>query len=305
MPSALRHDALLYADAEEYAELVGSFVREGLDAGEPVLVSVPPRQVELLRGALGPAADGVGFADMTRVGRNPARIIPFVRSWSDRQPEGRRRFVGEPIWPGREHDAAIEGWRHEALLNVAFADTPVHILCPYDAAALEPEVLAGARQTHPTMVCDGICFASDHYAEPLRIYDAEESPLRPAPPGAAAHRVSDDLPAIRGFVAHHARAAGLRERHVGDLLIAANEAITNTLVHADGYGTLRLWVDEGAFVCEIADHGCIADPLVGRRQPDYERDHGRGVWLMNQLCDLVQLRSGVEGTTLRLQMRLG
>jgi hypothetical protein len=29
---------------------------------------------------------------------------------------------------------------------------------------------------------------------------------------------------------------------------------------------------------------------------------GRGLWLANQLCDLVQIRSGAGGTRVRLQM---
>ena len=30
---------------------------------------------------------------------------------------------------------------------------------------------------------------------------------------------------------------------------------------------------------------------------------GRGVWLANQLCDLVQIRSGAAGTVVRLHAR--
>jgi hypothetical protein len=55
-------------------------------------------------------------------------------------------------------------------------------------------------------------------------------------------------------------------------------------------------------VCEIA--GRIDDPLVGRRSPDHDGEHGRGMWLINQLCDLVELRPGPAGTTLRLRMSL-
>ena len=31
---------------------------------------------------------------------------------------------------------------------------------------------------------------------------------------------------------------------------------------------------------------------------------GQGLWVVNQVCDLVELRSGRTGTTVRLQMRL-
>jgi len=34
--------------------------------------------------------------------------------------------------------------------------------------------------------------------------------------------------------------------------------------------------------------------------PSPEQEGGRGVYLVNQLCDLVQLRSSAEGTTIRV-----
>ncbi len=55
----------------------------------------------------------------------------------------------------------------------------------------------------------------------------------------------------------------------------------------------------------MCDRGWISEPLVGRRPPALERQSGRGLWLANQLCDLVQLRSTPDGTTVRLHVRRG
>ena len=49
----------------------------------------------------------------------------------------------------------------------------------------------------------------------------------------------------------------------------------------------------------------VAEPLEGlagrvRHGPD---DHGHGLWLVNQVCDLVELRSGAAGTMVRMHMR--
>jgi hypothetical protein len=55
--------------------------------------------------------------------------------------------------------------------------------------------------------------------------------------------------------------------------------------------------------CEVRDEGWIFDPLVGRRRPPPE-ERGQGLWLVNHVCDLVELRSGPAGTTVRLRMRL-
>ena len=35
------------------------------------------------------------------------------------------------------------------------------------------------------------------------------------------------------------------------------------------------------------------DPLAGRERPAGLGDAGRGLWIVNQLCDLVQVRGGV------------
>jgi hypothetical protein len=43
--------------------------------------------------------------------------------------------------------------RHEALLNLAFADGRVRLLCPY-SLGLGAEVVAGVQRTHPVMVRD-------------------------------------------------------------------------------------------------------------------------------------------------------
>jgi anti-sigma regulatory factor (Ser/Thr protein kinase) len=63
---------------------------------------------------------------------------------------------------------------------------------------------------------------------------------------------------------------------------------------------LRLWQQGDAVVCEFTDRGHITDPLAGRRTPSLTSEGGRGLWLANQLCDLVQIRSGGHGTTVRL-----
>jgi hypothetical protein len=56
-------------------------------------------------------------------------------------------------------------------------------------------------------------------------------------------------------------------------------------------------------VVEVADAGVIEQPLVGRLRPTVEQEGGRGLWIANQLCDLVQVRSGAEGTVVRLRAR--
>jgi anti-sigma regulatory factor (Ser/Thr protein kinase) len=75
--------------------------------------------------------------------------------------------------------------------------------------------------------------------------------------------------------------------------------------HAGGRGTLRVWREPDALVCEVRDHGHFDSPLVGRERPEPLLLEGRGLWLVNQVCDLVQIRSSADGTVVRVRMDLG
>ena len=102
----------------------------------------------------------------------------------------------------------------------------------------------------------------------------------------------------------HAEEAALEGDRITDLLIAATEAAANTLLHGGEPGVVRIWRRADELICEIADAGRLDDPLVGRRTPDARAEGGRGLWLINQLCDLVQVRPAVDGLTVRLHMHL-
>jgi two-component sensor histidine kinase len=94
----------------------------------------------------------------------------------------------------------------------------------------------------------------------------------------------------------HAEAAGLDPARAADLVLAVDEVATNSLRHGGGRGAQRFWRDEGALVCEVRD--------AGRERPAIDRDGGRGLWMVNQLCDLVQLRSFPGGAVVRLHVYL-
>ena len=63
----LSHFAPFYCGLSEYARAC-----EGLSSAQPVLVAVPGRRLNLVRGALGEAAGAVSFADIAVLGRNAA-----------------------------------------------------------------------------------------------------------------------------------------------------------------------------------------------------------------------------------------
>jgi anti-sigma regulatory factor (Ser/Thr protein kinase) len=303
------HVALLYEGEQEFLEQSLSFIRDGLAADEPVFVVVQGPKAELLRQELNGGADGVLFADMAEVGGNPARIIP---AWQEfvavHEVDGRpARGIGEPISPHRTADELIECQRHESLLNLALADARAFtLLCPYDAQALEEPVIEEALRSHPHVMRRNGSRPSPSYRGLDAIAAPFDAPL-PEPPPSAEELVVDreSLVAARHRVSHLAAAAGFSRAKTSDLVLAVNEVLTNSVRHGGGRGLLRIWQEDGSLVCEIADAGRIEDPLVDRRRPLADQSGGRGLWMANQLCDLMQLRSFPDGSAVRVRMRRG
>ena len=125
------------------------------------------------------------------------------------------------------------------------------------------------------------------------------------PPGAVTLIYRENQAAVRRWAADRARRAGLAPERVGDLVIAVGELAGNTLLHTSGPGSLTIWVADGEIICQVQDSGQISDPLAGTRRLDAtDPGRGRGLWVVNQLCDLVEMRTGASGTTIRLHMRL-
>src|SRR5215472_16935318 len=298
-----RHAALFYRSQPEYTGRIAAFVRAGLDQGEPALLALPGDRIHMIAASVESAPGEVAFMDMTELGRNPARIIPEVRSFADKHPGQRVRFVGEPIWPGRSPAEICEAARHEALLSLAFKPAEATILCPYDSARLAPSAIAGARHTHPELLGDGQPAAMAGNGAPWQVPPECDRPLPPPPASAEVLRYSTDLGPVRRLVESHAGRARLAEERAADLVLATSEIAANTLCHARSDGLLQVWHDEQEILCQLHDSGWITDPLAGRvrRSPE---SRGHGLFLVNQLCDLVELRTGREGTTVRLHMRL-
>jgi anti-sigma regulatory factor (Ser/Thr protein kinase) len=299
------HVGLLYRGRDDYAAATVGFVREGLAAGEPVLVAVPRARLDLVRGALGDDAAHVRFLDMAVAGRNPGRIIPEVLwAFATTHPDSRVRMIGEPIWPGRsviEYPACAG---HELAINAVFAGSDVAILCPYDAAGLDAAMVADAARTHPWL-SDGVDLdASPHYSEPVGVATPFNRPL-PAPPAVAAtmaYSREGMLHRVRRFVAGHAVAAGLSPDRVDDLCLAINELAANTCEHTDLPGRLSIWTEPGLLVCQVDDRGFIDNPLAGRIPPAPGSHGGRGLLMVHSMCDLVRVHTGPDGTTIRVHM---
>src|SRR4051794_3662839 len=297
---AFAHEALLYEDLDQFLGGTASFLEAALEADAPALVVVDAAKIGLLKERLNGDAGRIQFADMADVGLNPARIIPAWREFVDANwdPKVGIWGIGEPIWPERSAAELAEARRHEALLNLAFADTPgFRLLCPYDVVRLDPELVHSAHCNHPAVTAGGERLRSADYigADSIVRPFAEPLPEPPVPPRELPFH-SDTVRLVRRFVAAHATAAGVNPNRIDDLVLAIDELASNSVRHGGGAGLLRVWEDGQTLLCEVRDGGLIDDPMIGRVRPPGDRVGGYGMWMVNQLCDLVQVRTSDAGT---------
>ena len=306
---AFVHEAFLYRGPDEFLHGTLQFIGDGVEAGEPVFVVLNAEKIARLREALGENADRVLFADMAGVGANPARIIAAWHEFVDEHGAGGRpiRGIGEPIWAGRSDSELAECHRHEELLNLAFANTPAfRLLCSYDVSALDPSVVEEAERTHPFMSDVESFRESGSYRGLEAISAPFGNPLNDPPMSAA--RLSfegDSLGEVREFVTERTKAAGLDRETTDALVLAVNEIATNSIRHGGGSGLIRSWGEGSFLLFQVEDAGRIDAPLAGRRQPVLDEPGGRGLWLANQLCDLVQVRTFEDGNIVRIHMATG
>lgn len=301
--TGFEHEALFYRGDEDFLAGVVPFVRDGLARDEVVLVAEPRARLALLRDTLGTDGDPVTFLEMEEIGGNPARIIgTWAAALEEQTGAGRTlRGVGEPAWHGRRAVELVECQLHELLLNRAFDDGPAwRLLCPYDEQHLPRSVCHGALEAHPLRSTSAERRQSAHYL-PGGDAAAFAAPL-PQPREAVLRGVyrPRDIPATRRTVAQYARRCGLSEAQVEVLELAASELATNSIRYGGGSGTVAMWVQDGAAVVEFSDDGHLTDPLAGRLTPTLDQEGGRGLFLVHQLCDLVQVRSSEQGTTVRI-----
>lgn len=296
----IRHVAWLYRAPGEYLAGIRDFAEAGASAGEPVLVGVPSGRLPTSWNLPGDEA-GVRTVDAADLGRNPARLMPAVRAFADEHRGRRIRVISELAWAGRSRPELGEVARFEMMVNLAFAATPVTMLCPYDAAELPRSAITAACASHPWLREDSRERTNGDY-HPAPDGQVRQAPALLVPLGARALSYRSDLRPVRAFVADEADRAGLSGSRRTDLVIAASEVAANTLKHTGGPGLVRVWVTSDEILCQFDDSGYISEPLAGYGRPAADEPGGQGLWLVNQVCDLAEIRSSAAGTTIRLHL---
>lgn len=303
--SGLRHQAVLYEGTDEFLAVTLPFAREAVATGDPLIAVAPRQNTDALREALGDDAEAIDFRYSDEWYVSPGRafsgFIGFAMANAD---ASCIRMIGEPKWPVGWQAAVAEYGHYESVFNVAAKDAPIWALCPYDIGALPDEVLEHARATHPEVHTGGALVANPDFVDP----DAYCSHLasRATEPGIRVRSfpVTADLAGLCAGVRVEAEAAGVSPRRLADFLLAVHEVAANALTHADGPATLRTWTEERSFVCEVESEGAsLSETTAGYVPFDAGSPRGRGLWLVRQVCDLVEVRSRDGRTAVRIHAR--
>lgn len=306
MTPVLTHMALPYDSDDAFLEAVVPFLLEGADRGDTVFAATSPAKLALLRAVVG---SRVRLIDSAQWYDHPARIVSNVLQQLDFEATAGRglRLLSEPIWVGRTPLETLEWQRVEALVNLVFAGTDAAIMCPYDVTVLPLEILEGARRTHPVAVRGTLHRDNPAYQDPAEFsLRCDREPLTPVPEDSAALPVSSpDMRDLRALISAHARRHGMTGGSLHHLLVAVTEVATNALNHGEPPIELRLWPEGDQLVCEIFDRGhwpSVLGPGPGLVPPRDEP--ALGLWAVRMLCDIVQVRTGPEGTQVRIRTPL-
>jgi len=305
-PPEIWHAALPYRSTAEFEDAACRFAQDGVGPGAAVLIACSTSPLGRMQAQLDGVGEHVTWLDISDPGANPGQMIHAISRFADQQAGRPAWCVQEAAWPSRPADELWEVIRYEALMNLALT-SPVRVLCPYHVG-LPSEVVACVQATHPLTASDGRWQPSPRYRRALGQHVVPpmcDQPLPPPPSGALELPYDRDLASVRRLVFASARGGGLPASRASDLLIAVGELTANTLAHTSGSGALTMWATGTAVICEVRDSGHITDPLAGQLRPGPATlGGGRGLWCVHQLCDLVQVRTGADGTTVRVHMRL-
>lgn len=290
------HDALFFGSTDELAAATVPFVREGLAAGDAVVVAASATTADVVRTAV----DGdervrvVERAD-SYARRTPAAVTRFRRLADELAATGasRVRVIGETDF-GSTHREWLEWQRYEAVINHALAGWPLWGLCVFDTTRLPDQVLDAVARTHPTVLAGRTRTANPRFVDPatyLRGLPVLPEPLQGTRPRLAVDDVADPIALRHAVVAELSAVGGPRET-VEDFLLAVDEMVSNAVRHGAPPVGLRLWTSAERVVCTVSDSGPgPTDPFAGfgpAHGVDLSRG-GMGLWLARQLCDHVDI----------------
>jgi len=302
------HEVAFCGSDDELVALVGPFLADGSEAGEPTVVALDDRSRDVVRAATG-HLPGVTYLRHRTQYERPALAVRRYRDLVESHlaaGAAQVRAVGAVPHPGLGEPWAP--WaRYEAAIHRVLADRPLWGLCLYDTRTAPRDVLADVERMHPHVAAPGGAHrASTRFADPMavvaRLPAAPPDPLEALPP---AVELVQPAPAIaRRSVRDVGGRSDVAPGAVDDLLIAVSEAVGNAWAHGRPPVVLRACAAADRVVVTVSDRGPgPADPLVGLTPATDRTSGGLGLWIAHQLCSDVHLATGDDGFTVRLTAR--
>lgn len=295
----LRHNALVYQSQEGYIAHAVPFLKEGLEAGEGAIVAHTAPGLAVMREELEADAAHVTFVDVSTAYTRPARTLAaYHKVFVDqlRKTASLRAVADVQFGPDpREWDLWMG---YEAIFNRSFGHLPAWVWCSYDASGTPDPLLETVWRTHPHVLSDHTWNTSNLYEDPDRLL--REVTPEPAPlSGLRSIPFGRNPEEFRERLARKMVAERVSEAKALDMLVAANEIVTNAVEHGDGVEDVRVGRAEGRFVCEIVDRGSgFDDPSAGYLAP--RPGVGSGVWVARQLTWLIEFFQSPNGFTTRI-----
>lgn len=109
-----------------------------------------------------------------------------------------------------------------------------------------------------------------------------------------------DLPQLRRLAAGFGVRAGMCATCADDFVLAVSEAAASATSHGPCPARLRLWAVGKRVFCEIHGEAMVLEHgLAAIRQGDAETLR---LWVLEQICDDVDVATGPDGVTVRFSM---
>jgi anti-sigma regulatory factor (Ser/Thr protein kinase) len=302
-PEPFEHQGIIYGTVDELVDTATPVLRAGVDEGEYVVALVEPSIEEALRNRLGAGAEAIEFTSPDDVLSLPAQTMVAARR---RRIERLTGLGASPVTMLGQHQpwtSNSEAAWWDAAFNVVLEKLPVTLLCACPAAAEQASRVV--RQTHPRLRSGADVAPNPGYRDPVAVL-TEHPPGEPPDLGPCTETLpfssTEELAELRSHTRRNARATGLPESRVADLVLAVSELAANSIEHGGGHGTVRVWREPCALTIDVCDPGRMSQPLPGLRPPPASCLRGRGLWLGRELCDVMHVWHAETGTGVRVRI---
>jgi anti-sigma regulatory factor (Ser/Thr protein kinase) len=295
------HGLFLYDNDDDFVDRITSFLGPGTEDGEEGMAVLSRAKWALLREALGDAWQRIHYLGADSLYTRPVSALAdydamLRRALGDGAPA--LRLFGE--LPRSRSQERCKAWTlYEAVINRAFADRPMSILCGYDIRDQTAAAVEGAWHTHPCVLVEA-WEDNPRYQDPAQVVGA----LTRAPEVVTELR---ELPVdadAKAFNARLRREIGTLQVPNDDaerLLLAAGEVLENARTHGHGPRSQRIGRVGELVIWELSDNGPgFEDALAGYLPPRHEAGNRTGLWLVRQLVHELEFLSSPHGFTTRL-----